>query len=324
MAIAPSHIAKPVDRIGPWQLVRLIGEGAWTRVYQARPISSSGGNRPADYAVKVLKPQWARDPLAVRMLQREDRIGRHVSHPNLSPVLASRIDRAPFYLTTPLIVGTTVERWLGDHSAAEALVDETYGPSEICASRYSRRMTALPLGLTPPVALWIVRQAAEALAALHAAGWTHGDVKPGNLLVSPSGHVTLIDLGFARRIDLEIDPHAALEDAELCAASPAYAAPELQDDGAKIDGSADTYSLGVTLFELLARRRPFAEHDPRQLAVAHRHQPPPDLTEVVPGISRSLARFVARMLSKEPSQRPDDIQLVRRLMDFEINTFHLR
>src|SRR4051812_41230232 len=79
-----------VGRIGPWQLVRPLGEGNFTRVYSARPAEGSQ-NQPASYIVKVLRKEWWRDPQAIEMQRREAWVGSKVSHPNLLPVLSASI-----------------------------------------------------------------------------------------------------------------------------------------------------------------------------------------------------------------------------------------
>ena len=96
-----------------------------------------------------------------------------------------------------------------------------------------------------PEALWIARQTAEALDALHAAGWMHGDVTPGNIHVSPTGHVTLLDLNFARRSD-EIGSAVDRPIMGTCS----YLAPEYLTSALRPDIRSDIYSLGVVLFEM--------------------------------------------------------------------------
>ena len=104
-----------------------------------------------------------------------------------------------------------------------------------------------------PEALWIVRQTAEALDALHTAGWMHGDVTPGNIHVSPTGHVTLLDLNFARRRD-EFGSAVDRPIMGTCG----YMAPEYLTSALRPDIRSDIYSLGAVLFEILAGRRPYA------------------------------------------------------------------
>ena len=120
----------------------------------------------------------------------------------------------------------------------------------------ARGLAPGPLGCGTTIeiskALWIVRQTAEALDALHAAGWMHGDVTSGNIRVSPAGHVTLIDLSFARRRE-EIGSAADRPIMGTCS----YVAPECLTSALRPDIRSDIYSLGVVLFEILSGSLPY-------------------------------------------------------------------
>src|SRR3972149_187969 len=164
-----THVQKLVGRLGPWQLVRLLGEGNLTRVYLSRPADAPS-NQPSAYVVKLLRKEWWRDPQAIEVQRREAWVGGRVSHPNLLPVLSASVKEPPFYVVMPRLDGA---------SLAQILTEQ--GRLDI------------------PVALWIARQTADALAALFdATGMIHSDVKPANILVSPTGHATLLDFGFAQ------------------------------------------------------------------------------------------------------------------------------
>lgn len=291
-------------QIGPWRIVGLAGEGAWTRVYRAAPLVAPLGS-PADYALKVIRPDRATDPIASRLLQREEYVGRQVSHPHLSPVLSSRVDRPPFYLATPFLTGSTL---------AEVLASRAVGLSTVGSSTVGLRT----VGLSVLDALWYVRQTAEALLALHAAGWIHGDIKPTNIFVGTSGHVTLIDLGFARRVDGPVDAHAVPWQALPLAGTPAYAAPEVHLAREEIGRPADIYSLGVTLFEALTGRRPFDERDPAALATAHCQSAPPALRDARFDLPDEAERLVTSMLAKDPSERPGTPDVIDALVELEI------
>lgn len=271
-------------QLGAWQLLREIGRGAWTIVYQARPASRPAG--VGDYAVKVLAPEFASDRHAKAMLQREAHVARQVAHPHLTTVLSSELDKPPHYLVTPYYAGATL-----------------------------RQTLELGQRLPTPHALWIVRQTAEALAALHEAGWLHMDINAGNILVASTGHATLIDLGLARRIDGEGSTKQCI------AGTPACMAPELFQANLELSPAADIYSLGVVLYQLLVGTVPFEDDDPMQLVAAHLETPPPSLRQRLPHVPTRLARLVRRMLAKEPLRRPSIEELIATLADLEIETF---
>jgi serine/threonine protein kinase len=278
--------SRPGNRLGPWDLVRLAGEGQLASVYQARPATGPV-DQPASYAVKVLRGLWQDDSHALKILAREAQVGRKVAHPHLIPILAAHLSEPPFFLVMPFLAGRTL---------AEQL----------------RAQISLEL----PVAFWFARQVAEALEALHQAGWMHCDVKPSNIFISPAGHVTLIDLGFARHFQ---ESSSAADRPVLGTID--YIAPELLYSALGGDFRSDMYSLGVTLFEMLTGRLPFDGQDIAELALQHRQELPGDLRSLVPHLPTRAARLVCQMLAKEPLRRPPPHDAIERLRALEIETF---
>jgi serine/threonine protein kinase len=298
-----------VGRLGPWQLMRLLSEGNLTRVYQARPADGSPQRvdrgdlanqlatgespwRPAAYAVKVLRNEWWRDPQAIEMQRREAWVGSKTSHPNLLPVLSASVKQPPFYVVTPKLDGEPLTHVL-----------TRQGPLEV------------------PLALWIARQVAEALDSLYdATGMIHTDVKPDNIVISPTGHATLLDFGLAQT------PEEATDWATRpLAGTLAYIAPEMVTSALAADQRSDIYSLGVTLYEMLSGRRPWDSDDPTELATLHREARPTDLGELRPDVPEPVAELVRTMLAKDPLRRPTSASdLAVRLTRLEINSFSLR
>jgi serine/threonine-protein kinase len=277
-----------VGRIGPWQLVRLICESELARIYVARPAESTEEGRAA-YVLKVLRKEWWRDAHAIEMQRRAAWVGRKVSHPHLLPVLSAGVEQPPFYMVSPRLEGRALSRIILE----------------------KRR---LPL----PVTLWIARQVAEALDALHTtARMIHADVKPANIIVAPDGHATLVDLGFV---------HSPSESRHW-STRPVYGtlnymAPEALTSALGSSPQSDVYSLGVTLYEALTGVLPFAGRDAEQLIRQHREAKPECIRMRRPDLPKPVASLVHRMLAKDALRRPESAAAVaEELVRLEVESF---
>ncbi len=289
---ASSAVAAPPlpSEAGSWRLEGLLGEGALARVFQARPVGASE-NQPASYALKMLRPQWEQREEAIALLRREAKIGRIIVNSHVVPVLAAQLREPPYFIVMPRLLGQTL---------AARLENEPQ--------------------LSLPTALWIARQTAEGLAAIHAHGYHHGDVKPANILVSPNGHVTLLDLGFARRQD---EADSAVD--RIVLGTINYLAPELLTSTLRADGRSDIYSLGVVLYEMLAGRPPLHAENLAELLDLHHERGAPNLRAVRPDAPVALSHFVRNMLAKEPLRRPQTmLEVVNALVALEIETLSER
>jgi serine/threonine-protein kinase len=291
LASAAAESPPLIGRLGSWQLVHLVSEGSFTRLYQARPADAAA-HQPAAYVVKVLRNQWWRDPQAIEMQRREAWVGSQVSHPNLLPVLSASVQEPPFYVVTPMLEGAAVSQLILDQ-------------------------VQLPV----PLALWIARQVADGLdALLSATGMIHTDVKPANIHVSPAGHATLIDFGF-----VQTPSEASQWATRPLAGTLAYIAPEMVTSTLAAGARSDIYSLGVTLYEMITGRRPWESDDPAELATLHRQARPIDIRVLRPDVPSTVADLVHSMLAKDPLRRPGSArELSTRLVRLEIDCFTLR
>jgi serine/threonine-protein kinase len=283
----PATHAAAALRVGTWELAGLVGDGSVSRVYRAR-AAGTPDDRPAPYAVKILRRRWESDARAVALFCREAQVGRGVSHPRVISVLAAGLREPPYYLVMPWLDGCTLRTRLDGPERPDL-----------------------------PTALWIGRQVAEALGALAAAGWRHGDIKPSNLFLSPGGHVTLLDLGFARR------EHEDGSAADRCVLGTCnYLAPETITSALAADVRSDIYSLGVVLFEMLAGRLPFEGSTLEALVVQHKQSRPPDLRRFASHVPQGVAALVHQMLAKDPLRRPQTPgELIERVARLEIHSF---
>jgi serine/threonine protein kinase len=231
-------------------------------------------------AVKVLTPAAAANPGTVARFRRELAAGLAVRHPHLVRVRHGSIDGQP-YLVMDLVGGDTLAR------------------------RLDRRGRVVPGS-----ALGITRQLAEALCALHSAGLVHGDVKPANVVLPAAGRAVLVDLGFAHRPG-EID---------FVLGTPNYLAPELCRAPAADTTAADLFALGVTLFESLTARLPFAGGSRSGVMVAHRDNEPDQLTDYSGQWSNRLVSFLNELISPDPFARPTAKEAARRIAELQIES----
>lgn len=300
MSIAPSKTSQSksnrrtqpsgLGRIGAWQLVRLLHQGNMTRVYQARPQESSEAG--PGYVLKMLRKEWWRDEHAIAMQRREAWIGARLKHPNVLPVLSVNVQQPPFYLVTPQLTGMTL------------------------AQRAEEKLSnALPF------VLWVIRQTAEALHALHKqTRMIHGDVKPENIFVSPQGHTTLLDFGLAQ------SPSEATQwDNQPVVGTLPYMAPEMVTSKLSASPQSDLYSLGVTLYQTLSGSLPLESNDPSELVIMQREAAPKCIRDRCPGLPKPVASLVHQLLSKDPMRRPHSAnEVAQRLVRLEIDSFACR
>ncbi len=289
----PAYDSQPraIGKLGPWQLVKLISESDFSRIYAARPALSNT-DLSAAYAIKVLRKEWWSDPGAIEMQRRAAWLGRTLSHAHLLPILSASVKQPPFYLVSPKLDGQTLA---------------------------SRMQEDEPLPL--PTMLWIARQIADGLAALHEmAGMIHGDVKPENIVLAGDGHATLIDLGFAHRPD-----EARHWSSRPVVGTLYYSAPETITSCLSSGPQSDIYSLGVTLYQMISNKLPFPVDDASELVRMHRETAPECLRNRYPNLPKPVASLVHRMLAKDPLRRPESAQaLSSALTRLEIECFGMR
>lgn len=284
----------PSIPLGRYRLLGHLGQGGMGTVYEAEHLSLR-----RRVAVKLLIGETARDPAAVRRFEREMQAVGRITHSGLAAAFdAGEIDGLPF-LAMERIDGQTVED---------------------IACRIEADGGRVPIA----AACEMVRQAAETMHAVHAAGLIHRDLKPSNLMLTREATVKVLDLGLARLGDDDDDPDPgsrATSDPPAGGLSlrrltvdgqvvgtPDYMAPEqaAPRDDAPIGPAADIYALGATLYRLLAGRPPLASDRPgnfaaRLAAIATREPDP--LDAVRPDVPADLAAIVAEAMAKRPSER---------------------
>jgi eukaryotic-like serine/threonine-protein kinase len=238
------------------------------------------------YALKQLSARWLRDETARQLLLNEAVAGLAVDSPHVVRVLGAELDRDPPLLLLEWLAGASLEHQL-----------ECHGRLDVAQ------------------AVWIARQCVVALIDLAAAGFSHGDVKPGNILLDPDGVAHLVDLGFARRHG----GAARTADRQSLLGTPEYLAPETMLRGHLNPVSLDVYSLGVTLYQMLTGRLPFHDATVAGILRMQRQARPARLERSGVEVPQALSDLVARMLAKQPVRRPACLNsLLRDLLDIEL------
>ena len=216
-------------------------------------------------ALKRLPDNLRDHPTAVALFLREAQSAAALNHPNIVTIFDADQAAGNYYLTMEFLEGMPLDAILKKRGK-----------------------------LSPRDAIRMGIQIATGLQFAHERGIVHRDIKTANLFFTRERVVKIMDFGLAKMIE------EVRKAATVIGGTPYYMAPE-QALGERVDHRADLYAFGVTLFELLAGRVPFREGD---VAYHHRHTPPPDLRELVPGIPAELAALVAKLMGKTPEQRP--------------------
>lgn len=258
----------PFERLGGFRLLRTLGAGGMGVVYLAEQ------ERLARLvALKVIRPELASSPTVVRRFTREAKALARLRHRHVVSVLDAGEDDGVLWFAMELVPG---------RSLATLLADEP-GPLDVTR-----------------VVRW-GRDIARALAAAHAEGLLHRDVKPGNLRIGSDDRALLIDFGLVRDLTgSDVTVTASF------AGSPAYAAPEQLEGGVELDERADVYALGATLYEALAGRVPFEADSLAGLAQLIARDDPVPPRSLRPELPRDLETVLLTALERDRDRRYAD------------------
>ena len=248
-----------------YAIEREIGRGGMAVVFLARDRRLG-----RQVAIKVLKPEIARQLGGERFLREIEIVGR-LSHPHILPLLDSGESGGTFWYVMPFVEGEALSSVLG-------------------------REGALPVER----AVGIARDVAAALTWAHGHGIIHRDIKPANILIEGDDAI-VADFGLARAI--HVAGGESLTSSGLVVGTPAYMSPEQADPGAELDGRSDVYSLGCTLYEMLAGQPPFLGPSSQAIVAQHLGAPIPSIRVLRPSVPAWLDEAVLKSLAKIPADR---------------------
>jgi tetratricopeptide (TPR) repeat protein/tRNA A-37 threonylcarbamoyl transferase component Bud32 len=271
------------ERIGAFRILREIGRGGMGLVLEA--IEEPLGRR---VALKVLPPERLGSSSARERFRREASLASRLEHPGIATVYGAGVEGERLWIAMRFVDGKTLSQAIAAAQRSGAVCAELPGSGGDARARL--------LALAACIA-----RVARALHSAHEQGVVHRDLKPSNIIVAPDGSPVLLDFGLASTEEFE---NQQLTRTGEMAGTPAYLAPELLSGGrARPDVQCDVYSLGVTLYECIALRRPFDAPTPAGLYRAIVSSATPDLRRRRRGISRDLAVVVATAMERDPSRR---------------------
>lgn len=266
--ILPADL-KEGARIGHYRIERILGSGGMGRVYRAQDTRL---NRPV--AIKFLSAV-ATEAAARRRFEQEARTASSLNHPHILTVFEAGEYAGSPYIVSEFVDAGTLRNWM-----------ESKKPSW-------RQIVNLMAGV------------ADGLAAAHAAGILHRDIKPDNILVSSNGYAKLADFGLAKLYaEFRPDEQTGVTNTRpgVIVGTISYMSPE-QASGRPVDARSDIFSFGVVLFEMLSGKRPFQAKSSLELLQEIIHKPAPPLGELKPELPYALRMAVDKALEKDPADR---------------------
>jgi len=273
LQLTPQGALSSGTKLGPYQLIELLGAGGMGEVYRARDARLD-----RIVAIKILPAAFSADRERLHRFEREARSASALNHPNIVTIYELGQDRSCHYIAMELVEGKTLRELLGS--------------------------SLLPMRKAIEIAV----QIAEGLTKAHEAGITHRDLKPENLMVSHDGFVKILDFGLAKlassgggRSDM-YNLSTSHTPAGLVLGTVGYMAPE-QVSGDGQDFRSDQFSLGLVIYEMVTGKRAFQRSTAAETLVAVLREPAEPIATQNRDAPAPLCWVVERCLAKEPEKR---------------------
>jgi serine/threonine-protein kinase len=257
-------------RIGPYEILALLGAGGMGEVYKARDTRLH-----RIIALKALPAGKVADGERKRRFLLEAQAASRLNHPNIVTIHDISEDNGVCFIAMEYVAGATLER--ANIDGGLSLKDATHYATEI----------------------------ADALAAAHSAGLIHRDLKPANIIITEDGRIKLLDFGLAKLVEPappEVETQTLSTIPGTILGTAAYMSPE-QAEGKELDARSDIFSFGLVLYEMLSGQRAFRRDSWISTLAAVLHDEPRSLRDIKATIPLSLEQHVVRCLRKDPAQR---------------------
>ncbi len=258
-----------------YEIIRKLGEGGMGEVWLARDTKLD-----REVAIKVLAPEVAANPERLERFRREAKAVAALNHPNIVTIYSVEEDGDVPFFTMEHVEGTTLSKIIP--------------------------VNGLDTGRFLDLAITI----ADALSAAHASGITHRDLKPGNIMVSATGQIKVLDFGLAKVAreeskEVHSDSHLETEfltsEGKILGTTP-YMSPE-QLKGKVVDQRSDIFSLGTILYAMATGKHPFLAESSAEVISSILSHHPPEVAEVREGLPDYLSGVIRRCLEKNPADR---------------------
>lgn len=268
-------MSEATTNIDGYDLLNCIATGNVSQVWEVKQVASG-----QSFAMKLLLPEAFVDPEQKAALKHEAAVGKSLDHPNLIKVHTVKISKKHAYFIMELFRGANLKAMLRN---------------EIVAVQERLKK--------------IMESATQGLAHMHEKGWVHKDVKPENILLTKGSEVRVIDFSLAARAATVLTKVLTSKKGRIIQGTRTYIAPELIRKE-PVTPSADIYSLGITLYEILAGRPPFIQSSADALLMAHIQGRVEGPSSYNPNVTPEADRMVQRMLAKKPKDRHANMQEV--------------
>jgi serine/threonine protein kinase/tetratricopeptide (TPR) repeat protein len=248
---------------GRYQIIEEIGKGGMGRVYKVHDTKIK-----EKIALKLIKPEIAKDKKTIGRFNNELRLARKIRHKNVCQMFDLGEEKGTQFITMEFVPGQDLKGLI-------------------------RQTGQLAVGTTINLAMKIC----DGLTEAHKLGIVHRDLKPSNIMIDKEGDVRIMDFGIARSLEAK-----GITGAGVMIGTPEYMSPE-QVEGKDVDQRSDIYSLGVILYELVTGRVPFEGDTPFTIGVKHKSEMPASPKEINPQIPDDLNNVILKCLEKDKEKR---------------------